>query len=384
MRFEFATATRILFGPGVLKEIGPSACELGKRALLILGLPEEILNPLFASLRECQMSWVVFPVNAEPTIDLVRQGLEVARRENCDLTIGCGGGSAMDTGKAVAALLTNGGDPLDYLEVIGRGQRLTKPSAPCIAIPSTAGTGAEVTRNAVLGAAGERVKVSLRSATMLPRLALVDPTLTYHLPPEVTANTGLDALTQLIEPFVSIKANPITDAICRDGMQMVARALRQAYQNGEDEVARQEMSLASLFGGLALANAGLGGAHGFAGPIGGMFNAPHGAICARMLPFVTLSNLNALRHRLPDSPILKRYEQVARLLTGDPAASAEKGVTWIFELCQALKVRPLWDYGVTQADIPLIVEKSAQASSMKANPVVLTNEELTEIVQKAL
>ena len=384
MRFEFATVNRILFGPGVLKEVGAAASEMGKRAMLFLGLPEEQLQPLFNSLEERQVSWVPYQVTREPTVDLVRQALDSARRQGCDITIGCGGGSAMDTAKAVAALLSNGGDPLDYLEVIGLGQTLSKPSFPCIAIPSTAGTGAEVTRNAVLGAADQKVKVSLRSATMLPRLALVDPILTYGLPPEVTANTGLDALTQLVEPYVSNKATPITDALCCEGMQMAARALQQVYQDGKNEAARQEMCLASLYGGLALANAGLGGAHGFAGPIGGMFSAPHGAICARLLPFVTRANLIALHQRAPGSPALARYDQVARLLTGDSAATAEQGVTWLFELCTALNVHPLRDFGLTPTDIPLIVSKSAVASSMKANPIVLTTEELTDVLGQAL
>ncbi len=290
----------------------------------------------------------------------------------------------MDTAKAVSALLTNGGDPLDYLEVIGRGKTLVKASAPCITIPSTAGTGAEVTRNAVLGATDQQVKVSLRSATMLPRLALIDPTLTYGLPPEVTASTGLDALTQLVEPFVSKKAAPITDALCREGMVMAARSLRRAYLHGSDQTARQEMSLASLYGGLALANAGLGGAHGFAGPIGGMFNAPHGAICARLLPFVIEANLRALRQREPGSAVLPRYDEVACLLTGNSDASADESVRWLQELCSALGVRPLKDYGVTSTDIPVIVEKAAVASSMKGNPIVLTPEELTDILQQAL
>ena len=384
MRFEFATAARILFGAGVLPEAGIAAREMGKRALLVLGLPEENVQQLLTSLAEHQVSWVLFPVKSEPTVGLVRQALEIARQEGCDLTIGCGGGSAMDTAKAVSALLTNGGDPLDYLEVIGRGQSLIKTSAPCIAIPSTAGTGAEVTRNAVLGATDQKVKVSLRSATMLPRLALIDPTLTYALPPDVTASTGLDALTQLVEPFVSNKAAPITDALCRDGMVLAARSLLQAYRHASDQTARQEMSLASLYGGLALANAGLGAAHGFAAPVGGMFNAPHGAICARLLPFVIEANLQALRQREPGSVVLDRYVEVACLLTGDSTASAEDSVSWLHELCADLAVKPLHEYGVSSPDIAAIVEKAASASSMKANPIVLTKEELTGIMQQAL
>jgi alcohol dehydrogenase class IV len=384
MRFEFATAARILFGAGVLAEVGAAACEMGKRAFLILGLSEEHVQPLFTSLEKHQVAWLTFSVKSEPTVELVRQAVDAARQAGCDFSIGCGGGSAMDTAKAVSALLANGGDPMDYLEVIGRGKTLVKPSAPCITIPTTAGTGAEVTRNAVLQATEARVKVSLRSATMLPRLAVVDPTLTYGLPGEVTASTGLDALTQLVEPYVSKKATPITDALCRDGIGLAARALARAYHHGSDQTARNDMSLASLYGGLALANAGLGGAHGFAGPIGGMYPAPHGAICARLLPYVIEANLKALRQRDPGSPVLARYDEVARLLTGDATAPAEASVRWLDELCADLHVHPLGDYGITAGDIPAIVEKSAAASSMKGNPILLTPGELAGILEKAL
>lgn len=384
MRFEFATATRISFGEGVVSEVGEAATKMGKRALLVLGLSEENTQPLVESLSSHEVDWEIFAIKGEPTIEAIHMALETARQKGCDFTIGCGGGSAMDTAKAVSALLANGGDPLDYLEVVGRGKTLQKASLPCITIPTTAGTGSEVTRNAVIGVPEQKVKVSLRSATMLPQLALVDPCLTYNLPPEVTANTGLDALTQLVEPYVSIKANPITDALCKDGMSMAARSLWTAYQDGSDIVARREMSLASLYGGLALANAGLGGAHGFAGPIGGMFHAPHGAICARMLPLVIDANLKALRIRDPGSPALARYDQVASLLTTNPKAKADDGVVWLKELCAALNVRPLGDYGVTQADIPAIAAKSAAASSMKGNPILLTKEELEGILQQAL
>jgi alcohol dehydrogenase class IV len=302
----------------------------------------------------------------------------------CDLVISIGGGSVVDTGKAIAALMTNPGDLLDYLEVIGKGKALTQASAPFIAIPTTAGTGAEVTRNAVLASPEHHVKVSLRSPLMLPRLALVDPELTYSLPPELTASTGLDALTQVIEPFVSVRANPMADAFCREGMRRAARSLRRACDDGDDASAREDMSLASLFGGLALANAGLGAVHGFAGVIGGMFDAPHGAICARLLPYVMEVNLRALEERAPEGDALHRYDEIAQILTGKDEASAMDGVTWVRELCEALNIPPLATYGMRQADWPAVVEKSAVASSMKGNPIQLTSDEMEEILGKAL
>ena len=224
MRFEFATATRIIFGAGTLKEAGALAAGFGQRALVVTTAGRPPAGPLLADLAEHHVGCVAFAVSGEPNTEAVRLGSELARREGCDLVVGFGGGSAIDAGKAIAALLANEGEPLDYLEVIGRGKSLARPAVPFIAIPTTAGTGAEVTRNAVLAAPEQRVKVSLRSPFLLPRVALVDPELTYSLPPAITASTGLDALTQLIEPFVSARANPLTGALCREGMARVARA----------------------------------------------------------------------------------------------------------------------------------------------------------------
>ena len=197
----------------------------------------------------------------------------------------------------MAALLTNEGDLSDYLEVVGKGRPLQNPAAPCIAVPTTAGTGAEVTYNAVLGVPDQHVKVSMRSPLMLPRWAIVDPLLTHSMPPELTASTGLDALTQLIEAFVSNKANPLTDGVCREGLQRAGRSLRRAFEDGSDAEAREDMSLASLFSGMALANAKLGAVHGFAGPLGGMTDAPHGVICGKLLPYVMQANVRALQDR---------------------------------------------------------------------------------------
>jgi alcohol dehydrogenase class IV len=281
-------------------------------------------------------------------------------------------------------MLANPGDPLDYLEVVGRGQPLGRASAPFIAIPTTSGTGSEVTRNAVLASPQHRVKASLRGSSMLPRLAVVDPGLTLGLPRGVTASTGLDALTQLIEPYVGVRANPMTDLFCIEGIRRAAGALPRVWEDGGDRQARTDMAWASLLGGLALANAGLGAVHGFAAPIGGMFPAPHGAACAALLPHAIAVNIQALRARAPASPALGRYGEVARLLTGSPQATAEDGVRWTAEICRKLEIPPLRAYGVGEADVPDLVEKAAQASSMKGNPIVLTPEELRQIVEGAI
>jgi alcohol dehydrogenase class IV len=317
-------------------------------------------------------------------VALIRKGAEYARDERCDVVIAMGGGSAIDAGKALAAMLANPGDPLDYLEVIGRGRALERASAPFIAIPTTAGTGSEVTRNAVLASPEHRVKASLRSPGMLPRLAVVDPELTLDLPRPVTAATGLDALTQLIEPYVSSRANAMTDLFCVEGIRRAAAALPRAWENGQDREARTAMSWASLLGGMALANAGLGAVHGFAAPVGGMFPAPHGAACAALLPHVMEVNVRALRARSPHGEALRRYDEIARLLTGEPHATADDGVRWVAAICRRLEIPPLRDYGVREEDIPALVEKAANASSMKGNPIPLTPDELSEIAQRSV
>jgi alcohol dehydrogenase class IV len=281
-------------------------------------------------------------------------------------------------------MLTNKADLLEYLEIIGAAKPLTEPAAPFIAIPTTAGTGSEVTRNAVLASPEHRLKVSLRSPSMLPKVALVDPELTYDLPPAITAFTGLDALTQLIEPFVCSRANPFTDALCSEAIPRVSRSLRMATEKGTDKKSREDMAVASLFGGLALSNAGLGAVHGFAGPIGGMFPAPHGAVCAALLPHVMQTNWRAMQQRLPQNGALERYQQLARLLTNRPTATAEQGIEFVRTLTNDLQIPPLRTYGLTKSHTELLVQKAVKANSMKANPVQLTDVELAETLEKAL
>lgn len=384
MRFEFATAQRIIFGNGVLKEAGGIAKELGTRAIVVTGLNPERSQPLLELLDAQGMPALLVPVLREPSVATVQAGVASAQEFGADLVIAMGGGSAIDTGKAIASLLANPGDIYNYLEVVGKGQPLKNASLPLIAIPTTAGTGSEVTRNAVIYVPEHKVKVSIRSATMLPRAALVDPELTYGMPPAITASTGLDALTQVIEPYVSSRANPMTDALCREGIMRAVRSLRCAYENGSDAAARYDMAFASLCGGLALANAGLGAVHGFAGPFGGMYDAPHGATCAALLPYAFAVNAAALAQRAPGSPALARFQEVAVMLTGNRDATPEDGARWLRDLSTALDVAPLSEYGFTVQAIPELVAKGKVASSMKANPIVLTDEELTTILTQAL
>jgi alcohol dehydrogenase class IV len=384
MQFEFATATRIMFGRETARQTGTIVGKMGRRAFFITGRSVKRAQPLIGLLKDTGMEVTLFSVPGEPTTQLALAAVQEARRQNSDVVVGMGGGSVLDTGKVVAALLTNSGELMDYLEVIGKGQPLTHESAPFVAIPTTAGTGTEVTSNSVLNSPEHRVKVSMRSPFMLPDLALIDPELTYSMPPGLTASTGLDAFTQLLEAFVSAYANPLTDGICREGLQRAARSLKPAYLDGKNGSARRDMCLASLCGGLALANAKLGAVHGFAGPLGGMYPAAHGALCAALLPAVMEVNVKALEYRDSAPGTIERYDELARLITGLPAARAEDGIAWIRNLCQQLKIKPLATYGIEECDFTDIAVKAGKASSMKGNPIELNKEELLTILQMAL
>ena len=384
MKFEFATATQIIFGLGSLAQVGERVKAFGRRALVVTGRNPQRAERLMSNLSAHGISAATFSVAGEPEISTVENGVAFAKKESCELVISIGGGSVIDAGKAIAAMLTNDGELLDYLEVIGHGKNLARHSAPFIAISTTAGTGSEVTRNAVLASPQHKVKVSLRSPYMLAAVAVVDPELTYDLPPAVTASTGLDALTQLIEPYVCLRANSVTDGLCLEGIYRAALSLRETVTNDQNKSAREDMALASLFGGLALANAGLGAVHGFAGPIGGMFPAPHGAICGVLLPYVMAANLRALRERDANSYALSRYYRIASLVTGNPHATADAGVEWVQKLVADLPIPKLNSYGIREEHIPDIVAKAAVASSMKANPIALTTKELADILRLAL
>lgn len=373
MDFEFATANRIIFGADKRLELASLIKEYGHRVFLITGANTERANWATELLDQNDIPCSSFQIVTEPTIDVVRQAICMALEANADVVVAVGGGSVIDAGKAVAAMLTNEGRLMDYLEVIGEGQPLTQRSAPFIALPTTAGTGAEVTRNAVLGSTEHKLKVSMRSPFMLPAVALVDPVLTHSMSPAVTASTGLDALTQLMEAFVSNKANPLTDGICREGLVRAARSIKSAYL-GDDIFAREDMAMAGLFSGLALANAKLGAVHGFAGPLGGMYPAPHGVICARFLPAIMKANITAIEARNAGSPVLNRYQEVFRILTGSDDTT--RGIKWIENLCDQLDVTPLKEYGIHSHAFPEIIEKAKASSSMKGNPIALTDDEL--------
>jgi alcohol dehydrogenase class IV len=387
--FEVLAPRRIVFGVGASRALPEHVRALagaGAPVLLVTGRDPTRHAHLVSALAAAH-PLEQFTIAREPHVEDAERAVARARAANVAVVVALGGGSALDLGKAISALAPNPGAPLDYLEVVGRGAPLRAPPLPFVAVPTTAGSGAEATKNAVLSALGpdaRPVKVSLRDDRMLPALALVDPALTLPVPPAVTAATGLDALTQVIEPYVSHAATPFTDALCREAIPRGARALRRACSDGADLDARSELSLVSLHGGLALANAKLGAVHGFAGPLGGLLGAPHGALCARLLPFVMEANLRALRARAPGSPALARYADVARWVTGSPDATPDDGARWAHDLVRALSIPTLSAAGLREADLPAVAAQSARSSSMKGNPVVLTDPELHEILARAL
>ena len=380
-RFDFATAGRVLAGPGRAAELPGVLAGLGSRVLVCTGANPARHDGLLARLG---LPAARLEVSAEPTVGLARAGVGAAREHGADVVVAIGGGSVIDTGKAVAMLLGNGGDPLDYLEVIGAGQAITRPAVPCVAVPTTAGTGAEVTANAVLAVPSHQVKASLRSPLMIPRVALVDPQLTVSCPRAVTAASGLDALTQCLEPLVSPRASPLTDGLASEGLRRAAAGLRAAYADGENLAARADMATCALLGGMALANAKLGAVHGLAGVIGGVADVPHGIACAALLAPVISANVRALRSGPPGQPALDRYGRAARLLTGDPAASVEDGLAWIRQTLVLLEVPGLAAFGVGAEHADEIAGKALTSSSMQGNPVALSHGDLKAIVTQAL
>ena len=389
-KFEFFSAPRIVFGRGQIARLAELAAPLGRTALIVHGIPEETLARLAAQLSSAGIRAVPLAQVGEPTVTDIDHALETARANACDMAIGIGGGSAIDAAKAAAGLLANGGTALDYMEVVGKGQKITRPAAPWIAIPCTAGTGAEVTRNAVIGYKGggdKNFKASLRSEHLLPRIALIDPELGITVPPDVTASSGMDALCQCIEAYTSNGANPMTDALALEGVQRAARALRRAFTDGRDLDAREDMALAALLSGIALTNAGLGAVHGFAAPLGASFPVPHGTVCAALLPHVMVANAQALR--AAHHPTLVRYATIGRVMlppnTGisdDDAIQA--AIAFVQSLARDLRIPGLAQFGITPAAIPTQVELAQKSSSMRYNPIPLPREVLHNILIAAL
>lgn len=374
--FSFSAPGRIVFGAGAASQLPDLVAGAGRRPFVVTGShPGRVAGVL-----DGIVPAGAGQVDAEPTVQAVRALTDAARGASADMLVAVGGGSVIDAAKAVAVLLANGTDVLDHLEVVGRGEPITKPSLPVIAVPTTAGTGSECSANAVVMSPEHQLKASLRHASMIPAVALVDPELTLGCPPAVTASAGLDAFTQVLEPFVSPMATPMTDALALQALGR-AGALRRAHANGSDLAARTDMALVSLYGGLCLANAKLGAVHGFAGPLGGMIDAAHGALCGALLAPCIEANLRALRERDADSPALDRYRQAAVAVTGRADATTDDLLAWVRETVRLLGVGTVADLGLTPERHEEAARKAAQASSMKGNPIELTHDELLAVLR---
>lgn len=380
LNFQFATASQIIFGKQSIEKVPELISEISGNILLVTGNNAERANILTDKL-SAKNQVFIFKVKSEPTIEVINEGVKIARENNCRLVTGFGGGSAVDAAKAIAALVPNQGGLMDYLEVIGKGKALVEKPLPVIAIPTTSGTGAEVTKNSVIKSEEHLVKVSLRSDLMYPDYAVVDPNLMISMPPEVTASSGVDALTHLMETFVSNQSNPFIDLFCREGMKRIASSLERAYTDGNDLEARENMALASLLGGMALANVKLGAVHGFAGPLGGMFPAPHGTVCARFLPAVMEMNFRVMSEQKAD---IEKYHEIARILTRKETAVAQEGIDWVKSVIHKLEIPSLSHFGITIKSYPEIVQKAKKASSMKGNPVALNDDQLMWVLENSV
>ena len=381
--FELFNVPRVLFGRRQVRRLGALVKGLGTRPLVVYnGGVERVAE----ALRGEGLAPAVLRQRGEPTVSDVERAVAAGREAGCDVVVAAGGGSAIDCAKAAAGVLANGGGPLDYMEVIGQGKPLSRPAVPCVAVPTTAGTGAEVTRNAVVGEPSRKFKASLRSEHLIARSIVVDPDLGDAVPREVRAASGMDALCQLIESYTSNSANPFTDALALEGIRLAA-SLPRACGDPPDAAARDDMALAALLSGITLTNAGLGAVHGFAAPIGANFPVPHGVVCAALLPHVMAGNIAALRAKSPDHPTLTRYARVGRLLgvtCADDAAAADAGVVAVASLVGSLSIPPLSRFGLTGSHVPEMVALAHKASSMRFNPVALSDDALAHVLRQAL
>ncbi len=387
--FSIARLPRIEFGSGSLAGLPQIAAGYGKRLLLVSGTRSFLDSPhaasLFQQLRQRGCSWEILKLAVEPAPTFIDASVAALRHENFDCVIGIGGGSALDAAKAIAGLLKTGNSVLDHLEGVGPELPYSGPSTPFIAVPTTAGTGAEATKNAVLSVAGQ-FKKSFRDEKLVAQWAIVDPDLLASCPPPLIAANGMDAFTQLLEAFVSTRANPLTDALARSGIMAVKDALLSLYRE-QSAAAREKMAYASLMSGICLAQTGLGSVHGLAAPLGALFPIPHGIACGTLVATATAANIAALKARDPDSPALPKYAEVGRRFAMQKGLNGDDARAWLVDTLrdweQALALPRLSRCRVTTADFPRIVANS-RGSSMKTNPVVLTDNEIAAIIAARL
>jgi alcohol dehydrogenase len=396
--FAIGRLPRIEFGAGRLATLPALAGRYGRRVLLLTGGHSLAASPhwagLAAALKAASFTYAVLRIRGEPSPEEIDAIVREQREGRWDLVVGIGGGSVLDGAKAVAGLLKPGNSVMDHLEGVGPELPYRGPATPFIAVPTTAGTGSEATKNAVLTRQGaDGFKKSFRDEALMAEYAIVDPDLLASCPPDLIAANGMDALTQLLESYLSTRANPITDALALAGLAAVRDGLLAWYQGGgEAAAARGRMALAALLSGICLAQTGLGSVHGLAQPLGSLFPIPHGVVCGTLVAAATQVNIAALREREPDSPALAKYATVGRLLAGPPPVMAERAavadadalaqetlLTTLQAWTRLMRLPDLASLGVTPADFPSIIAASRN-SSMKTNPLVLTDAEIVRIL----
>ncbi|WP_126446372.1 iron-containing alcohol dehydrogenase [Sulfuricystis multivorans] len=388
--FSIGHLPRIEFGSGTLQKVPGIAAAFGKRLLLVTGKQSflESLHapPLFAALRSLGCNWETVKVAHEPTASFIDETVASLRGEHFAAVIGIGGGSVLDAAKAIAGLLKPGNSVLDHLEGVGPQLPYRGPATPFIAVPTTAGTGSEATKNAVIGEPG-KFKKSFRDEKLVAAWAIVDPDLLTSCPPALIAADGMDAFTQLLESFVSRRANPLTDALARSGIMAVKDALLPFYRDPHNAAAREKMAYAALVSGICLANTGLGAVHGLAAPLGAFFPIPHGIACGTLLAAATAMNIAALKERAPDSPALPKYAEIGRRFAMQKGLNGNAARAFLLDTLRQwereLGIPRLSACRLTSADFPRIVA-NCRGSSMQTNPVELSDEEIVRILEERL
>lgn len=380
---EFYTPGKIIFGPGGLSQVGTEEKRLGNKALIVLGRSamrkSGALDRLTRLLKKNNLEYTIYEnIPSDPTVETVDTGASLARKGSCNLVIALGGGSVLDTGKAISAMVTNEGSVADYHEIEGKGKKFQHKTLPFIAIPTTSGTGSEATRNAVITNTKLGLKKSIRDLWLIPEVALVDPELTLSLPPHITAICGGDALTQCIESYLGKKSQEITDALALHAIGLIGKSLVKAVKEGENLEARKDMAMAALLSGLCLSNSGLGAAHALSHPLGIYYKIPHGLSCAVLLPYVMEYNLPVVTKKL--AKIAQSLGEDLSLLSETEAA--QRAVEKIKEILSAIGIKKnLSEWEIKKEDFSQLIN-GAQGGSLNNNPRDTSDEDLIKLLYK--
>ncbi len=378
--FQFMTSKQVIFGEGSLNQSLSILAKYGYSVLLVTGRGGERAEPVINYIKQQGMRYQQVAVWGEPVIAMVEELAAMGRKFKPDMIVAIGGGSALDVGKALSAIIPNQGSVYDYVEVIGRSMPFKNAPLPCIAIPTNAGTGSEVTRNAVLKSAQENIKVNIRNEALLPDVAIIDPTLTYGMDKSLSARSGLDAFTHLMEAYVCNAPNAFSDMVCEEGLKKLSTALFLACED-DDFRARSEMSFASLLGGMARSNASLGAAHGLAAALGGRLTAPHGAITARLAPFVMAENIS-VAEQMGRNDVIYRYRRLGVLLTDNLEATPQDAIEWVTNALTRLDIPSLQMYGLSRKLFADIASDALRSTAIKGNPLPLTEARLIHILEQ--